>query len=433
MFKSIEYLYSLFIKHPHICTDTRNVSQGSIFFALKGENFNANKFAEDAIKNGSSYAVIDEPEYKKNDNYILVENVLDTLQQLAAWHRKQLTIPIIGITGTNGKTTTKELIFSVLSKKYNTSATKGNFNNHIGVPLSILDISKNIDIAIIEMGANHIGEIGELCKIALPDFGIITNIGKAHIEGFGSLEGIVNTKKELYDSVRLSHGKVFVCKDSSLLLKLSEDIERLTYGVFPDSDCRGEIEESNPLLKVKWYCKSEKKVINISTKLVGYFNFENVMAAICVGEYFGVCSEDIKNAIENYTPSNNRSQFIKTKKNTIIMDAYNANPSSMEASVRNFLQNSFDNKLAIIGDMLELGVDAEKEHKKIIDLLENSDLNKVLLVGKHFSELKISKKFTAFPGVNEAAEWIAKEGINGYNILIKGSRGIKLEKLLELL
>jgi len=433
MQNNIEELYSIYLKHQQVCTDTRKIIPGSLFFALKGETFNANSFAAQAIEKGCSFAIIDEEKYKEGEKYILVDNVLQTLQQLAVFHRKQLNIPIIGITGTNGKTTTKELIHAVLLKKYKVCSTQGNFNNHIGVPLTILSIQKDIEIAVVEMGANHPNEIKELCEISAPDYGLITNIGKAHLEGFGNIEGVVKTKKELYESIQLSNGKVFVCSDNSLLMDISKDIERKTYGVFPVSDCRGEIMESNPLLKIKWLNKSLKKEILISTNLVGFYNFENVMAAICVGEYFGVNAVDIKDAIENYFPSNNRSQIIKTKKNTILMDAYNANPTSMEVSIMNFRHTSCDKKFVIIGDMLELGKESVIEHEKILKLIEYSEFENIILVGKVFCSLNKPGNILAFTDVSEASSYIKEKKPTGFNILIKGSRGIKLEKLLEYL
>jgi len=426
--QNIEELYSIYIKHQQICTDTRKIIPDSLFFALKGESFDANSFASQALENGCAYAVIDEKKYNSGEKYILVDNVLQTLQQLAAYHRKQLKIPIIGITGTNGKTTTKELIHAVLSKKYNTCATQGNFNNHIGVPLTILSIHNDVEIAVIEMGANHQNEIKELCEISSPDFGLITNIGKAHLEGFGSIEGVIKTKKELYDSIQINKGKIFVCHDNPLLMDISKGIERKTYGVNAESDCRGEIIESDPLLKIKW---SNNEVI--STNLFGNYNFENVMAAICIGEYFGVDTNDIKDAIENYFPSNNRSQIIKTEKNTILMDAYNANPTSMEASIMNFKQTSFDKKFLIIGDMRELGKESESEHKKIIKLIEDSKFENVILVGNVFNSLNKPSNFRAFADVSEASIYFKENKITDFNILVKGSRGIKLEKLLEYL
>jgi UDP-N-acetylmuramoyl-tripeptide--D-alanyl-D-alanine ligase len=283
------------------------------------------------------------------------------------------------------------------------------------------------------MGASHMGEITDLCKISKPDFGIITNIGKAHLEGFGSIEGIVKTKRSLYDSVISSKGKLFVCSDNSLLIDISKGANRITYGVSPHSDCRGEITGSNPLLLLKWYCKNPTSNIEIKTNLVGYFNFENVMAAVCIGEHFGVNANDIKDAIESYVPANNRSQVINTAKNTILMDAYNANPTSMNASIENFIQIKGENKLAIIGDMLELGKDAAEEHKKIVELLLDSGINKVVLIGKNFYSLKPMFNYPVFADVSEASEWFGKNNIEKHTILIKGSRGIKLEKLLELL
>ena len=426
--QNIKELYSIYDKHQQICTDTRRIIPDSLFFALKGDSFDANSFASQALENGCAYAVIDEEKYNFGEKYIFVDNVLQTLQQLAVYHRKQLKIPIIGITGTNGKTTTKELIHAVLSKKYKTCATQGNFNNHIGVPLTILSINNEYEIAVVEMGANHQNEIKELCEISFPDFGLITNIGKAHLEGFGSIEGVIKTKKELYDSIQINKGKIFVCHDNPLLMDISKDIERKTYGVNPESDCRGEIIESDPLLKIKW---RNKEVI--STNLFGNYNFENVMVAICIGEYFGVDTNDIKDAIENYFPSNNRSQIIKTEKNTILMDAYNANPTSMEASIMNFKQTSFDKKFLIIGDMRELGKESESEHKKIIKLIEDSKFENVILVGNVFNSLNKPSNFLAFADVSEASIYFKENKITDFNILVKGSRGIKLEKLLEYL
>jgi UDP-N-acetylmuramoyl-tripeptide--D-alanyl-D-alanine ligase len=429
----IEKLYDIYIRYRTICTDTRNIIPGSIFFALKGDNFNANLFANEAIEKGCVYAVIDEPQPVQNDKCILVENVLETLQQLAAFYRAKLHIPVIGITGTNGKTTTKELIHAVLSKKHKVLSTKGNFNNHIGVPLTVLSIHNDTEIAVVEMGANHVGEIADLCKISKPDSGLITNIGKAHLEGFGSIEGIIETKRSLYDSVIESNGKLFVCSDNSLLMDISKGANRITYGVFPNSACVGEITGSNPLLSVKWYCKNPANAIEIKTNLVGYFNFENVMAAICIGEHFGVKATDIKEALENYVPANNRSQVINTAKNTLLMDAYNANPTSMDASIKNFIQTNAENKLAIIGDMRELGNDAFAEHKKIVELLLDSGIDEVVLVGENFYSLKAMFNYPVFTDVSEASEWFSKNKIEKHTILIKGSRGIKLEKLLEFL
>lgn len=401
-----------------------------MFFALHGENFNANEFAGQALKLGCKYAVVDDKRFAANDHCIHVSDTLNALQDLATFHRKTLKVPVLGITGTNGKTTTKELITAVLSAKYNTAFTKGNLNNHIGVPLTLLSV-KDEEIAIIEMGASHPGEIAMLCKIAQPDYGLITNIGKAHLEGFGSLAGVMNTKKELYDWIRGVKGKVFVCKDNSLLMEISAGIEQITYGVFPGSACRGEIGECDPLLKLKWFHRAG--TIDIATNLYGFYNFENVMAAICIGNYFDVDAEKIKDAIENYYPSNNRSQIIKTKDNTIVMDAYNANPTSMNASIQNFMHLKAAKKYAVIGDMRELGSDAEKEHEKILELLNDAGFDKVVLVGTMFSLLNRNKKFRTFLKSEEAAAFLKKEKPTGYHILIKGSRGIQLEKTLEVI
>lgn len=428
--KSVSEIYELFLQCSGVCTDTRSIIKGSLFVALKGENFNANQFAEQALAEGCSYALIDEEEYAFDSRCIMVEDALRTLQQLAMHHRSKLKIPVVGITGTNGKTTTKELITAVLSKKYKTAATKGNLNNHIGVPLTLLSVM-NEEIAIVEMGANHPGEIAMLCEIAKPEFGLITNIGKAHLEGFGSLEGVVNTKKELYDWISSVNGKVFVCRDNGLLMNISQSIERITYGVFPGSNSRGEIIESDPLLKVKWY--DQAGIIDVATNLFGYYNFENVMAAICLGNYFGVKSNLIAEAIENYYPSNNRSQLIKTANNIIIMDAYNANPTSMEASIHNFMQMNAEKKFAVIGDMLELGTESQKEHEKILSLLCSANLEHVILAGNIFSSLTIPENFHAFKNSDEVLGYLKNLKPSGCNFLIKGSRGIRLEKVLEAL
>jgi UDP-N-acetylmuramoyl-tripeptide--D-alanyl-D-alanine ligase len=333
---SIEEIYSLFLKHPAICTDSRKAEKYGIFFSLKGDNFNGNAFAEIALENGCKYAFIDEAVYYKDNRYIIVENALNTLQELAKHHRSKLKIPVIGITGTNGKTTTKELIKAVLEKKFNTLATEGNLNNHIGVPQTILKITGKTEIAIIEMGANHIGEIAELCKISKPDHGIITNIGKAHLEGFGSFEGIVKAKKELYDHIEQNNGLLFVNKDNQLLSEMASRIKKITYGKSASADHTGSIKNTEPFIEIVWKNTATNKTFLIKSKLVGAYNFENIMAAVAIGSYFEVDVSLIKEAIEAYTPSNNRSQIIKSSNNTIIMDAYNANPSSMEAAINNF-------------------------------------------------------------------------------------------------
>ena len=406
MLNNIDHLYSIFLKHQSICIDSRNIKKNAIFFALKGDNFDGNKYAQEAIDKGCICAVIDEYKHEENGKFLLVDDVLETLQYLAQHHRKQLSIPIIGITGTNGKTTTKELIKDVLNKKYKTYATQGNLNNHIGVPLSVLSITRDIEIGIIEMGANHIGEILALCKIAQPNHGLITNIGKAHLEGFGSFEGVITAKKELYNYLKQNNGIAFVNSDNPLLMELSNSQKRVTY-------------------------KTQKEAIK--TRLIGKHNLENIMAAMCVGHYFEVKKTDIEQAIENYQPVNNRSQIIKTKKNTVLLDAYNANPMNMEAVINHFSQMKAENKVVILGDMLELGSFSLQEHQAVTELLKKQNFNRVILVGDHFSKVKNNINCKHFADVGIASNWLKQQNIKDAFILIKGSRGIELEKLMEVL
>jgi len=421
----IEVLYELFKASPTISTDTRKISKNCIFFALKGENFNGNKFAKDAIGKGAAFAIIDEEDYCISESYILVNNVLTTLQELANHHRKQFDIPFIGITGTNGKTTTKELIIAVLSKKHRTTATVGNLNNHIGVPLTLLSIPNDCEIAIIEMGANHIGEIEFLCKIAEPNYGIITNIGTAHIEGFGSIDGIKQTKNELFQFVKSINGKIFVNTDDMLLMELSGDINKYTYGN-TNSDCNGKLISSSPYVKLEWNNKT------IISNLYGSYNYENIIAAICVGSYFNVSLEKIKEAIEEYQPTNNRSQIIEINSHTIFLDAYNANPTSMIAAISTFIENDSNNKLMILGDMLELGDISMSEHQKIVDRVEHSKIN-TLFIGNEFNKISNKYKFSYLKDVTEAIDWLKHSGLVDYQILIKGSRGIRLEGIVAYL
>lgn len=425
-------IYQLFIRHPKISTDTRKDIRDSIFFCLRGENFNGNKFAEQAIENNAAYVVVDDEKYYiKDKKFILVDDSLKTLQNLAIHHRTQLNITFIGLTGSNGKTTTKELITSVLNKKFKTASTEGNLNNHIGVPLTILAINLNHDIAVIEMGANHQGEIARLCEIADPDYGLITNIGKAHLEGFGSFEGVVKAKSELYDYIRTKKAKVFVNNDNELLLSLSENIARITYGSKINAQCQGSISSNSPYLSINWIRQDER--IPIKSNLFGSYNSENILAAICIGNYFKVDVKKIKSAIENYIPSNNRSQIINTKKNKIIMDAYNANPTSMTNSIREFAKMKFANKVLILGDMLELGKHSREEHSAIIDLIQKIGFQKVYLVGKDFSSVETPSSWKTFNKLDTAKEYITKHPVNNSTVFIKGSRGIQLEKLLEAL
>ena len=417
---SIQELYKLYLQYSKVSTDSRKSISDSIFFALKGKKFNGNKFAEQAINNGCVYAIVDEKKYAKNEKFILVDNVLVTLQELAKQHRKQLKIPVIAITGTNGKTTSKELIGSVLKTKYKISNTKWNLNNHIGVPLSLLRIKKDDEIAIIEMGANHIEEIGFLCKLAMPNLGIITNIGKAHLEGFGSFQGVIKAKSELYNYIRENGGNIFINMDDELLYKLSDGITKISYG--KTGDCKGNVLKISPFISILFRDET------INSNLIGDYQFNNIMLAICVGNYFDISTKNIKDAIENYLPRNNRSQIIKTNNNTLILDAYNANPSSMKAMLTSFAKLKYENKLCILGDMLELGKDSALEHTRIFKLAEELNL-KTLFIGDEFSKLSIN----SYKNTKEFTKLIEKEPIQNKTILLKGSRGVALERLVAVL
>jgi UDP-N-acetylmuramoyl-tripeptide--D-alanyl-D-alanine ligase len=433
----MQELYKHFLKHPEICTDTRDIKKNALFFALKGDNFNANQFAEKALNEGCSIAVIDEPEYKKDDRYFVVDDVLTALQQLANQHRKQLTIPVIAITGTNGKTTSKELLNAVLSEKYKVQATKGNLNNHIGVPLTLLSIKKEHELAIIEMGANHQGEIAALCKIAQPNFGMITNIGKAHLEGFGGAEGVIKAKNELYQYIKQQRGELIVNADNALLMKLSDGIDRITFGTVSTADYLGVLIESNPFVKLKCKANGDRHAITekatIETALIGKYNFENILAAACIGHYFNVTEQQIKTGLEKYIPSNNRSQVMQTKNNLVLLDAYNANPSSMNAAIENFAQMDRPDKMVILGDMLELGEESEKEHASIIELLKQKNISKAILVGPHFMKAGNTHYPNLFPSSEAALDYLKQHPALNLTVLVKGSRGIKLEKLVEAL
>ncbi len=423
-------LYLVYLEYPQISTDSRKIIQDSIFFALKGDSFDGNKYALSALEQGAAFVIIDnEKYYVDNGKYILVENTLSTLQQLAIYHRQNLNIPFIGITGTNGKTTTKELINAVLSQKYNTLATTGNLNNHIGVPLTLLSITNDKEIAIIEMGANHVGEIGELCTISQPDYGIISNIGKAHLEGFGGFEGVIKAKNDLYNYIRDRSGKIFLNTSNELLINLSKGIDKITYGIDDTDFCKGSIISNDIYLEISY--QYQNKNYFVKTNLVGNYNFENVLAAICVGLYFNVEHDQIRKALESYMPSNSRSQIMKTDKNTIILDAYNANPTSLEFAINNFAKLETENKMLIIGDMLELGIYSIDEHQHIIDVINKNNFNKVILIGKDFS--KVNKEYICFNTSEEAREWLILNPIINSTILVKGSRGIKLEKILDAL
>lgn len=427
----LEEIYKIFVSNPVISTDSRDIKPNSIFFALKGDNFDGNEYAKASIEKGASYSIIDNPKFKLNDKFILVDNVLQTLQNLANYHRRQIPAKIIGITGSNGKTTSKELINAVLSKKYSTIYTKGNLNNHIGVPLTLLTLTKETEIGIIEMGANHPGEIKILSEIAEPDFGIITNIGKAHIEGFGSYKGVINTKKELYDFLETKNGIVFINADNNLLMQINKAKEFYTYGKNSSNFVSGKLISMNPFINIEWRLNNEN-ANQIQTNLIGSYNTDNVLAAVLIGKYFKIEDSVICNAISEYTPSNNRSQLIKGKSNYIVMDAYNANPSSMELAIKNFNEIDFNQKTLIIGDMLELGNISETEHQNVINLISNLNFSNVYLVGNIFSKINRSP-IQAFINVDELASFLKQNPIQNNYILVKGSRGIKLEKVLDLI
>jgi UDP-N-acetylmuramoyl-tripeptide--D-alanyl-D-alanine ligase len=431
--KTIESLYHIFKQYPLVSTDSRDIKPSSIFFSLKGEHFNGNLFAEQSLNNGAAIAVIDDSQFKKDERYIVVADTLKALQLLSQYHRKHLNIPVIGITGTNGKTTTKELLKAVLSRKYKTHATQGNLNNHIGVPLTILSLTKEIEMAVVEMGANHIGEIKELCEIARPTHGIITNIGKAHLEGFGSYEGVIRTKTELYQYLQQNKGGIIVNYDNGLLMEYASASLKYTYGTKIESDCIGELLSCDPFLNLKWRLKESAKFNQIQTQLVGRYNFENVMSAIAVGNYFNVDAASINAAVQEYVPTNNRSQVIKTSTNTLLMDAYNANPSSMKAAITNFASMKVNNKVVILGDMMELGNDSEKEHQQVLDLLMSFQFPYVILVGNYFKKLSLPNFVLNYSDTEKAMQVIKNNPVKNSTVLIKGSRKLQLEKLLEVL
>ncbi|WP_297098403.1 UDP-N-acetylmuramoyl-tripeptide--D-alanyl-D-alanine ligase [uncultured Draconibacterium sp.] len=428
---SIETIYGCFLKSTKVSTDSRKIDTGCIFFALKGANFNGNKYAHDALKKGAAYAIVDEEEYATEDKILPVDDVLASLQQLAHYHRKQLGLPILSITGTNGKTTTKELISTVLAKKFKVSFTQGNLNNHIGVPLTLLAMDKNTEFGVVEMGANHPGEIADLCEIADPDFGIITNIGRAHLEGFGSFEGVIKTKGELYDYIGKKNGVIFYNADNRLLEEIGEALpKRISYGK-KNASFTGETIQSPPFIHVK--ANFKKGVLYLNSNLIGDFNFENILAAACIGNHFDVDPLKIQQAIKEYQPTNNRSQLINKGEIKIIMDAYNANPTSMAASIESFLENLKGDKYLILGDMLELGEYSEDEHTKIVDLIPDELKSSTFLVGKEFSKANNQESIKSFLHVDELCAYLKNEPIKNGNILIKGSRGIQLEKVLDLL
>ena len=430
----ISYLYKIFEQHPFVSTDSRNCPENSIFFALKGEKIDGNDYIDQALENGAACAIGDKKNLPDNERIIKVDNVLQTLQTLANYHRKQMNATVVAITGSNGKTTTKELIGAVLSSKYRTLYTQGNLNNHIGVPLTLLQLSPKHEYAIIEMGANHIGEIRELCFIADPDYGLITNIGKAHLEGFGSLEGVIQAKTELYDYLRQKERPIFANRDNAILKPFFTGLSVIDYGISSDAFIQGKMIETSSVLALEWDKKNENEKNFIYTQLVGSYNFENVLAAICIGSYFLVEEEKINRAIKNYFPTNNRSQTKETRHNQLIIDAYNANPSSMRAALENFFALPDSPKMVILGEMLELGDYAEEEHQAIIDLLSQNPIDQVFLIGESFSTCSSKNpQWKIFPNTEDLLDYLRLNPMKGFNILIKGSRGNQLEKTITLL
>ena len=422
-------LFELFYTSTVIATDTRNIEKDSLFICLKGDNFNGNKFAEQALERGAKYVIVDEIEFKTKENIYLVDNSLEFLQKLANHHRNKFNIPIIGITGSNGKTSSKELINAVLQKKYTVLATIGNLNNHIGVPLTLLRLNNSHEIAIIEMGANKFKDIEELCDIAEPNYGIITNIGKAHLEGFINFEGVLKTKKELYDSILKKKGTIIINSDDEVLIKNAPNVNTIKYGTNSNAAIEGELINLSPFVEMKWKTENYTSGL-ISTKMIGKYNFYNFLAAISFGITFNIEPDKINEAISEYTPDNNRSQIKKTKHNTLILDCYNANPSSMTNALESFSQIKQTNKLAIIGDMLELGNESVKEHQTILDLIKQLNIN-IITVGPIFESINSNQlKFT---NTSNAQEYFKTNSFNEYLILLKGSRGIGLEKLEEYL
>lgn len=427
-----EELYKVYKNYSLISTDTRNIIPGSVFFALKGPSFNGNIFAKTAIEKGAAFAVIDEEKYQQGPQYLLTENVLTALQNLSNHHRHHLSIPFLAITGSNGKTTTKELVKNVLSSKFRVLATKGNLNNHIGVPLTILSIQNDIQFAVIEMGANHLQEISSYCNIAEPDYGLITNVGKAHLEGFGGFEGVKKGKGELYEWISRNGKGVFLNIDSGDLSVMAEKnkIENvIRYGTNGETFCKGKLISDQPYLTVEWKCGENSG--KIQSQLTGAYNFENILSAVCIGNFFGVGASDIDRAIGSYVPDNSRSQIVKKGSNTIILDAYNANPTSMEAALVNFSKMTGENKIVFLGDMAELGEESVFEHNRILEILSEQKYETVVLVGPVFGSLKNDLNAILFPDSAAAAEWMKKNPVNNRSVLIKGSRSMMMEKILD--
>ena len=429
----IEQLYDIYLQSRVVTTDSRAIVPGCIFFAFKGETFNGNAFAAKALEMGAAACVISNPDYRVDDRCYVVDDVLATLQDLACHHRRQLTIPVIGITGTNGKTTTKELVHAVLSRRYRTSATQGNFNNHLGVPLTLLSIPANAQIAIVEMGANHPGEIAQLCQIAQPDYGLITNVGRAHLEGFGSFEGVVRTKTELYRHLASRHGTAFVNADNATLTQQASHAQLTTvsYGTADNAQVSGHLVGSDPYMK--FYMEEGDNVYSIQSQLLGNYNFDNALAAAAVGRYFKVDMWDIKQAIEDYQPANKRSQYKVTAHNALFLDCYNANPSSMKVALDNFEALQRDSKVAMLGGMKELGADSHAEHQAIADRIASRNDMMGVFVGPEFSFVNQNERMLWFADVQAAIAHFQAHPLSGSTILLKGSNGTQMWRLEEVL
>ena len=467
---TIEELYSEYLKTRTVTTDSRQISEGCIFFGLRGDNFDGNQFAPQALESGAALCIIDNANHKVDDRCIVVKNSLQTLQELARYHRSQMTIPVIGIPGTNGKTTTTELINAVLSKKYHVHCTQGNLNNHIGVPLTLLSTPADTEILIVEMGANHPGEIDYLCNIANPEFGLITNVGKAHLEGFGSFKGVIRTKTELYKHLAAMAGVIFVNADDGILMERAEKMAQLaqspsvlpgvvpsipsvtptdygtdfiprgvnlpmasvvTYGSSETAEYKGSYISSDPYMK--FYFEEGDTVYSVQSQLIGDYNYTNAMAAVCVGHYFGVELYDIKTAIEQYQPSNNRSQCRKTERNTLILDCYNANPSSMQVAVDNFAAMKANNKMVILGAMKELGNESRSEHSNLYDRIESAGFDRIILIGDEFRFAEGKHLVEWYATTEEAAKQLTDNTVSNATILIKGSNSNRLWTLVPML
>lgn len=421
----ISKLHEHFLNSSGVSTDTRKIEKDTIFFALKGANFNGNEYAHLALKKGAKLAVVDDANLE-NEHFLQCNDVLKCLQELANFHRKYLGLPIVAITGSNGKTTTKKLIFSVLQQKFNTQATQGNLNNHIGVPLTLLSFNKETEVGIVEMGANHQGEIAALCKIAEPDYGYITNFGKAHLEGFGGIEGVIKGKSELYEHITAKNGLLFINADDDLQVEKTKDAKRFSIGT-NSADCKVELVKTHPTVVVKYRNQQ------IKSQLLGAYNFKNIAAAIGIGEFFKLSVEAIKKGIEHFTTEENRSQLLQTKNNAILLDAYNANPSSMQAALENFHGLDAEHKVLILGDMFEIGEDSNKEHQHIIELANQLQFEDVLVCGEAFYEAnqKLNHPVIAFQKFEDIADYLKKNVFKDKTILIKGSRGMALERCLD--